>query len=177
MSEDNNSNSAAPMWSDGGALPVTHGDNAGEAIINQVDGFIWQNPEPPTLDFNIPALAERLMPEILRRLAHPEARAIAEAAVADSPKQVDTLALSALADWLEERMYGDIAGRVRRLAAQDGDMLVITAGSGSDSDDIHALKQAADSIVRFWRSRGMEVGHVVLPYGYKMELLRPTKPQ
>lgn len=82
-----------------------------------------------------------LMPFILsrlRELAPAEARAIAGEAAASSP--LDAVALSILADWLEEHQYDGLAREVRRLPIEGGQLVILRASFEATEEGIRVME-------------------------------------
>lgn len=71
----------------------------------------------------------------LREIAPATARALAEGVPAEA------LSLAALADWLEERQYGEMARQVRRLDVGADDLLVLTVPGTLSPDLRHHMRE------------------------------------
>jgi hypothetical protein len=114
------------------------------------------------LDYLWPHLLERV-----RSTLPVEVRGMVKGAT-EAPG-LDDLSLYALADWLEERQWDDVAARVRRMRIEGGELLVISADRPLSSAALGELRESARRLQDQLKVIGKDVLVLVLPHGLGLQ--------
>lgn len=117
------------------------------------------------IDLDYEYVAEKLFPlflDRLRALGPPQAQVLAEAAATPG---LDELSLYALADWLEEQRLPALGARVRKMALQDGDLLVIQPDKPLGEAQMARLREGAQTLYEKFAAEGRTIHIIVLPHG------------
>jgi len=91
-------------------------NSSSTTVARGSDGWGYET----TLSVNYDTVADQVLLRLRERLP-----ADVLAFIGDGDGTLDNLSLAALADWLEERQYGEMAGHVRKLIPQKGDVYVL----------------------------------------------------
>lgn len=116
------------------------------------------------LDYLWPHLLERL-----RGALPAEVRGMATAAT--EVPGLDDLSLYALADWLEERQWDDVAARVRRLRIEGGELLVMQSDRPISPSGMSELRESARRLQDRLKALGKDVLVLVLPHGVSLSAM------